>query len=47
MTFTSFAFDVSVAEIWMSLVSGGRLVVVDRDTARSPSSSPTSCTARA
>jgi amino acid adenylation domain-containing protein/non-ribosomal peptide synthase protein (TIGR01720 family) len=36
VTFTSFAFDVSVAEIWMSLVSGGRLVVVDRDTARSP-----------
>lgn len=46
VTATSFAFDVSVAEIWMSLVSGGRLVVVDRDTARSPLEFAGTCMAK-
>ncbi|MFI9262198.1 amino acid adenylation domain-containing protein [Streptomyces sioyaensis] len=32
--FHSFAFDVSVWEIWGALTYGGRLVVVDRDTTR-------------
>ncbi len=34
--FHSFAFDFSVWEIWGALAYGGRLVVVSRDTARSP-----------
>jgi amino acid adenylation domain-containing protein len=34
--FHSFAFDFSVWEIWGALLHGGRLVVVPRDTARSP-----------
>ncbi|WP_280423678.1 non-ribosomal peptide synthetase [Nocardia carnea] len=34
--FHSVAFDFSVWEIWGALLFGGRLVVVDRDTARSP-----------
>ncbi|WP_305095265.1 amino acid adenylation domain-containing protein [Prescottella sp. R16] len=34
--FHSFAFDFSVWEIWGALTSGGTLVVVDRDTARTP-----------
>ncbi|HWO68553.1 MAG TPA: amino acid adenylation domain-containing protein [Umezawaea sp.] len=34
--FHSYAFDVSVWEIWGALSTGGRLVVVDRDTARDP-----------
>jgi amino acid adenylation domain-containing protein len=34
--FHSFAFDFSVWEIWGALLYGGRLVVVDRETARSP-----------
>ncbi|MFB6849650.1 amino acid adenylation domain-containing protein, partial [Streptomyces sp. NPDC056373] len=34
--FHSFAFDFSVWEIWGALAHGGRLVVVDKDTARSP-----------
>ncbi|HEX2090895.1 MAG TPA: amino acid adenylation domain-containing protein, partial [Longimicrobiaceae bacterium] len=34
--FHSFAFDFSVWEIWGALLYGGRLVVVARDTARSP-----------
>ncbi len=34
--FHSFAFDFSVWEIWGALLYGGRLVVVPRDTARSP-----------
>jgi amino acid adenylation domain-containing protein len=34
--FHSFAFDFSVWEIWGALLHGGRLVVVDRETARSP-----------
>ncbi|WP_440554626.1 non-ribosomal peptide synthase/polyketide synthase [Streptomyces sp. SCPE 10] len=32
----SFAFDVSVFELWAALLHGGRLVVVDADTARDP-----------
>ncbi|QVI20734.1 amino acid adenylation domain-containing protein [Nocardia tengchongensis] len=36
MLFHSFAFDYSVWEIFGGLVSGGRLVVVDTPTARSP-----------
>ncbi|MEU1494263.1 amino acid adenylation domain-containing protein [Streptomyces sp. NPDC005776] len=35
--FHSYAFDVSVFEMWGALLHGGRLVVVDQDTARSPS----------
>jgi arthrofactin-type cyclic lipopeptide synthetase C len=34
--FHSFAFDFSVWEIWGALLHGGRLVVVPRETARSP-----------
>ncbi|OLT41549.1 hypothetical protein BJF87_10785 [Gordonia sp. CNJ-863] len=34
--FQSYAFDVSVAEIWVSLMFGGRLVVLDFFTTRSP-----------
>ncbi|MEU1982482.1 amino acid adenylation domain-containing protein [Nocardia sp. NPDC019395] len=34
--FHSIAFDFSVWEIWGALLFGGRLVVVDRDIARSP-----------
>ncbi|MCZ7434492.1 amino acid adenylation domain-containing protein [Streptomyces sp. WMMC1477] len=34
--FHSYAFDVSVFETWGAFATGGRLVVVDRDTARSP-----------
>ncbi|RSN29242.1 non-ribosomal peptide synthetase [Amycolatopsis sp. WAC 04169] len=34
--FHSFAFDVSVFEMWGALLHGGRVVVVPRDTARSP-----------
>ncbi|HEU4562900.1 MAG TPA: amino acid adenylation domain-containing protein [Longimicrobium sp.] len=34
--FHSFAFDFSVWEIWGALLYGGRLVVVPRETARSP-----------
>ncbi|HEX8431144.1 MAG TPA: amino acid adenylation domain-containing protein, partial [Longimicrobium sp.] len=34
--FHSFAFDFSVWEIWGALLYGGRLVVVPKDTARSP-----------
>ena len=34
--FHSFAFDFSVWERWGALLHGGRLVVVDRATARSP-----------
>ena len=34
--FHSFAFDFSVWELWGALTSGGRVVVVDQDTARSP-----------
>ncbi|HYH80099.1 MAG TPA: amino acid adenylation domain-containing protein, partial [Longimicrobium sp.] len=34
--FHSFAFDFSVWEIWGALLYGGRLVVVAKDTARSP-----------
>jgi amino acid adenylation domain-containing protein len=34
--FHSFAFDFSVWEIWGALLYGGRLVIVPRDTARSP-----------
>ncbi|GAC71063.1 putative non-ribosomal peptide synthetase, partial [Gordonia soli NBRC 108243] len=34
--FHSYAFDVSVGEIWTALVSGGRLVVLDHETTRSP-----------
>ncbi|CAM3120913.1 non-ribosomal peptide synthetase [Prescottella defluvii] len=34
--FHSFAFDFSVWEIWGPLTSGGTLVVVDRDTVRTP-----------
>ncbi|MFF5945980.1 amino acid adenylation domain-containing protein, partial [Streptomyces althioticus] len=32
----SFAFDVSVFELWAALLHGSRLVVVDADTARDP-----------
>ncbi|MGV9712982.1 amino acid adenylation domain-containing protein, partial [Gordonia sp. NPDC003424] len=35
--FHSYAFDFSVWELWGPLLSGGRLVVVDRDVARDPS----------
>ena len=34
--FHSYSFDFSVWEIWGALLYGGRLVVVSRDTARSP-----------
>ncbi|GAA4488612.1 hypothetical protein GCM10023094_48790 [Rhodococcus olei] len=34
--FHSYAFDFSVWELWGPLLHGGRLVVVDHDTARSP-----------
>ncbi|MFZ2529890.1 MAG: amino acid adenylation domain-containing protein, partial [Rhodococcus sp. (in: high G+C Gram-positive bacteria)] len=34
--FHSYAFDFSVWEMWGALAYGGRLVVVDHDTARSP-----------
>ncbi|MFF0408832.1 amino acid adenylation domain-containing protein, partial [Kitasatospora sp. NPDC004745] len=34
--FHSYAFDFSVWELWGALLHGGRLVVVPRDTARSP-----------
>ncbi|GAB17963.1 putative non-ribosomal peptide synthetase, partial [Gordonia effusa NBRC 100432] len=34
--FQSYAFDVSVGEIWVSLAFGGRLVVLDYFTTRSP-----------
>ncbi|WP_287003569.1 non-ribosomal peptide synthetase, partial [Gordonia sp. UBA7860] len=34
--FQSYAFDVSVGEIWVSLAFGGRLVVLDYETTRSP-----------
>ncbi|QHN32050.1 amino acid adenylation domain-containing protein [Gordonia amarae] len=34
--FTSFGFDVSVAEMWLSLVCGGRFVAVGFLTSRSP-----------
>ncbi|MFE3828674.1 amino acid adenylation domain-containing protein, partial [Streptomyces sp. NPDC059092] len=34
--FHSFAFDFSVWELWGALLTGGRLVVVDHDTSRSP-----------
>jgi amino acid adenylation domain-containing protein len=34
--FHSFAFDVSVFEMWGALMFGGRVVVVERDVARSP-----------
>ncbi|KAA2252813.1 amino acid adenylation domain-containing protein [Solihabitans fulvus] len=34
--FHSYAFDVSVWEIWGALSTGGQLVIVDRDTARDP-----------
>ncbi|MFF7958339.1 amino acid adenylation domain-containing protein [Streptomyces rubiginosohelvolus] len=34
--FHSFAFDVSVFEMWGALLNGGRLVVVGQDVARSP-----------
>ncbi len=34
--FHSYAFDFSVWEIWGALAFGGRLVIVPRDTARSP-----------
>ncbi|WP_156665248.1 non-ribosomal peptide synthetase, partial [Rhodococcus phenolicus] len=36
--FHSYAFDFSVWEMWGALAYGGRLVVVDHDTARSPDS---------
>ncbi|MFC7417934.1 amino acid adenylation domain-containing protein, partial [Gordonia phosphorivorans] len=32
----SYAFDLSVGEIWMPLAVGGRLVILDGDTARDP-----------
>ncbi|HEY9313483.1 amino acid adenylation domain-containing protein, partial [Williamsia sp.] len=35
--FHSYSFDFSVWEIWGALLHGGRLVVVDQDTARDPS----------
>lgn len=34
--FHSFAFDFSIWEIWVGLMTGGRVVVVDRGTARDP-----------
>ncbi|MCX6467693.1 MAG: non-ribosomal peptide synthase/polyketide synthase, partial [Corynebacteriales bacterium] len=34
--FASYAFDVSVGEIWPALAAGGRLVVLDHLTTRSP-----------
>ncbi|WP_168702230.1 non-ribosomal peptide synthetase, partial [Gordonia paraffinivorans] len=34
--FHSYAFDVSVGEIWAALVAGGRLVVLDHATTRAP-----------
>ena len=34
--FMSYAFDVSVWEIWAPLMHGGKLVVIDEDTRRSP-----------
>ena len=34
--FMSYAFDVSVWELWAPLLHGGRLVIVDEDTRRSP-----------
>ena len=34
--FHSFAFDVSVWELWGALLHGGRVVVVPFDVARSP-----------
>ncbi|GAB19825.1 putative non-ribosomal peptide synthetase [Gordonia effusa NBRC 100432] len=34
--FHSYAFDFSVWELWGPLLSGGRLVIVDRDVARDP-----------
>ncbi len=34
--FHSYAFDFAVWEMWGALLTGGRLVVVDRDTSRSP-----------
>ncbi|MCU8593173.1 amino acid adenylation domain-containing protein [Streptomyces sp. A13(2022)] len=34
--FHSYAFDFSVWELWGALLTGGRLVVVDHDTSRSP-----------
>ncbi|NLE82655.1 MAG: amino acid adenylation domain-containing protein, partial [Rhodococcus sp.] len=34
--FQSYAFDVSVGEIWVSIAFGGRLVVLDHYTTRSP-----------
>ncbi|MFE7467339.1 amino acid adenylation domain-containing protein, partial [Streptomyces sp. NPDC057499] len=34
--FHSYAFDFTVWELWGALVHGGRLVVVDKDVARSP-----------
>ncbi|WP_349345279.1 amino acid adenylation domain-containing protein [Streptomyces rapamycinicus] len=34
--FHSYAFDFSVWEIWGALLSGGRLIVVDREVTRSP-----------
>ncbi len=35
--YTSYAFDVSVSEVWVSLCWGGRLVVLDYLTTRTPS----------
>lgn len=35
--FHSYSFDFSVWEIWGALLHGGRLVIVDQDTARDPS----------
>ncbi|MGC5411240.1 AMP-binding protein, partial [Streptomyces sp. DT225] len=34
--FHSYAFDFSVWELWGPLLHGGRLVVVDHETSRSP-----------
>lgn len=34
--FHSYAFDVSVFEMWGALLHGGRLVIVDHDTSRDP-----------
>ncbi|SUA46129.1 Linear gramicidin synthase subunit D [Nocardia africana] len=34
--FHSYAFDFAVWEMWGALLTGGRLIVVDRDTSRSP-----------
>ncbi len=44
--FHSYAFDFSVWELWGPLLHGGRLVVVDYVTARSPGDVPASCCAR-